>query len=130
MESGIEKCAMLIMKSGKRYMTEGIELTNQEKIRKCGEKDTSEYLGIWEVDTIKQAEMKEKIKKEHLRRTRKLLETKLQSRNLIKGINTWAVPLVRYSGPSITCTRGKLQKWTREQENSWRCIRPYIWEMT
>ena len=29
---------------------------------------------------------------------RKLLETKLYSRNLIKGINTWAVSLVRYSG--------------------------------
>ena len=49
--------------------------------------------------------MKEKIKKEYLR-TRKLLETKLCSRNLIKGINTWAVLLVRYSGPFL--------KWTRE----------------
>ena len=36
------------------------------------------YLGILEMDTIKQAEMKEKkIRKEYLRRTRKLLETKL-----------------------------------------------------
>ena len=43
--------------------------------------------------------MKDKIQKEYLRRTRKLLETKRSSRNLIKGINTWAVPLVRYSGP-------------------------------
>ncbi len=33
MEFGIEKCAMLIMKSGKRHMTEGIELPNQDKIR-------------------------------------------------------------------------------------------------
>ena len=51
-----------------------------------------------EVDTIKQGEMKENIKKEYLRRTRKLLETKLYSKNLIKGINIWAVSLVRYSG--------------------------------
>ena len=28
MEFSIEKCAMLIMKSGKRQMTEGIELPN------------------------------------------------------------------------------------------------------
>ena len=48
-----------------------------------------------------QAEMKEKKKKECLRRTRKLLETKLASRNLIKGINTCAVLLVRYSGPFL-----------------------------
>ena len=60
-----------------------------------------------EADTIKQVEMKDKIRKEYLRRRRKLLETKLSVRNLIKGINTWAVPLVRYSGPFL--------KWTREE---------------
>ena len=60
-----------------------------------------------EADTIKQVETKEKIKKEYLRRTRNLLETKLSSRNLIKAINTWAVPLARYSGPFL--------KWTREE---------------
>ena len=35
---GIEKCAMLIMKSEKRQMIEGIELPNQEKIRTFEEK--------------------------------------------------------------------------------------------
>ena len=30
-EFGPQKCAMLIMKRGKRHMTEGIELPNQEK---------------------------------------------------------------------------------------------------
>ena len=48
--------------------------------------------------------MKEKkIKKEYLNQTRKLIETKLYCRNLIKGINTWAVPLVRYPGPFLKC---------------------------
>ena len=63
-----------------------------------------------EADTIKQVEMKERIKKEYLRRTRKLLETKLSSRNLIKGINTWAVPLVRYFGPFLKWTRDELKQ--------------------
>ena len=62
---------------------------------------------IIEVDTIKQVEMKNKIRKDYLSRTRKLLETKLNSRNLIKWINTWTVPHVRYSGPFL--------KWTREE---------------
>ena len=53
---------------------------------------------ILEADTIKQKEMKEKIKKEYFRRTRKLLETKLSSWSFIKGINTWSVTLLRYSG--------------------------------
>ena len=37
-------------------------------------------------------------------RARKILKTKLYDRNLVKGINTWAVLLVRYSRPFL--------KWT------------------
>ena len=107
MEFGIEKYAMLVMRSGKWHLTGGMELVNQDKIRMPGEKETYKYLGILEADTIKKVEMKEKIKKEYLRRTRKLLETKLFCGNLIKGINTWAVPLIRYSGPFL--------KWTIEE---------------
>ena len=81
------------MKSGKRQTTE--EQQNQEKIWTLGEMETYKYLGIFEADTIKHAEMKEK--KEYLGRTRKLLETKLYSRNLIREINTWTILLVRYS---------------------------------
>ena len=73
------------MKSGKRHMTDRMELPNQDKIRTLGEKET--YMGIFEADTIKQVEMKDKIQKEYLRRTWKLLEKKLSSRILIKGIN-------------------------------------------
>ena len=90
---------MLVMKNGKRQLTDGMELPNLDKIRTLREKETYKYLGILEVDTTKQEGMKEKIKKEYLRRTRKLLETKLYNRKLIKGINTFAVLLVRYSGP-------------------------------
>ena len=88
MEFGREKCAMLIMKSRKRYVMDGMELPNQEKIGTLKEKETYIYWGILEANTIKQVEMKEKVKKKFHRRTRKLLETKLYSRNLIKGINT------------------------------------------
>ena len=94
---GKEKYAMLIIKNGRRQLTEGIELPNQERIRMFGEKETYNYLGILEVDDIKQAEMKGKNKKEHFRRTKTILEAKLSYRNLIKGINTWAI-LVRCSG--------------------------------
>ena len=95
------------MKSGKRHLTDGIELPNQDRIRTLAENETYKYLGILEADTFKQVEMKNKIQKEYLRRTRKLLETKLNSRNFIKGINTWAVSLIRYPGP--------FPKWTRDE---------------
>ena len=68
MEYGIEKCAMRVMKRGKRHMTDGMELPNHDKIRTFGENETYKYLGILEVDTIKQVEMKDKIRKKYLRR--------------------------------------------------------------
>ena len=57
---------MLVMKSGKRHMTEGVELPNQVLIRTTGEKKTYKYLGILEADIIKQVEMKEKILKKSI----------------------------------------------------------------
>ena len=97
------------MKSGKRHMTDGRELPNHEKIRTLGENETYKYLGILEADTIKQVQMKDKIRKEYIRIFRKLHESKLSSRNLIKGINTWAVPLIRYLGPFLKWTRDELK---------------------
>ena len=64
MEFGIEKCAILVMKSGKWHLTDGMELPNQDKIRTLRENETYKYLGILEADTIKQVKMKEKIRKE------------------------------------------------------------------
>ena len=72
-------------KYDKRQLTDGMELSNRDKMRTLGEKETYKYLGILQADTTKQVEMKEITKKEYLRRTRKLLETKLCCRNLIKG---------------------------------------------
>ena len=62
MEFGIENCATLVMKSSKRHLTDGMKLPNQEKIRTLGEKETNKYLGVMEADTIKQDEMKEKLR--------------------------------------------------------------------
>ena len=76
-------------------MTDRMGLPNHDKIRTLKENETYKYLGILEADTIKQVQMKETTRKEYLRRTRKPIEIKLSCRNLIKGINTWAVPLVR-----------------------------------
>ena len=94
-------------KTGRKKINGRIILPNQDTIKSFDENESYKYLEILEADNIKQTEMKGKVKKEYLRRTRKLLETKLNSRNLIKGINTWAVPIMKYSGPFL--------KWTKEE---------------
>ena len=76
MEFGIEKSALLVMKSDKRHLTDGMELPNQDKIRTLGEKETYKYLSILKADTIKQVEIKEKNQKEYLRGTKKATRDK------------------------------------------------------
>ena len=75
------------MKGGKRHVKEGMELPNQEKIRTLVLKETYKYLGILETDTIKQVELKEKIKKSTSQ------EIVKATRNQTKGINIWAISL-------------------------------------
>ena len=58
-------------------------------------------------------ELKEKNEKEHLMKTRELIETKLYDRKFIKGITAWDVPLVRYSRPFLKWTREELKQMDR-----------------
>ena len=43
----------------------------------------------------------------YLRRIRKLLETELSSRNFIRRIDIWAVPLIRYNGIFLNMDKGR-----------------------
>ena len=108
MEFGIEKYAVLIMKSAQWQIMDRIEQTSQESIRILREKENYKYLWILAADTMKQAKWK-KMKKAYLSRTRNMIhKTKLYRRKLIKGINILAVTLVR----------GNWDKWTKKWE-SW-----------
>ena len=90
MEFGIEKCGMLVMKSGKRHITDGIELPNHDRIRTLEEKETYEYLGILEADTMKQVQNErhdpKRISQENAKTTRdKTLQQKPHQRNKYLG---------------------------------------------
>ena len=58
MEFNIEKCAMLVMKSGKRHLSDRVALPIQDNIRTLRENEIYKYLSILEADIIKQKEMK------------------------------------------------------------------------
>ncbi|XP_047488218.1 uncharacterized protein LOC125038695 [Penaeus chinensis] len=89
MEFGIKKCGVLVLKRGKIVRCEGIELPNDEIIKEVGQEGYT-YLGIVELDKVKENEMKEKTMKEYKRRLRLILKSKLNGRNKITAINTWA----------------------------------------
>ena len=67
--------------------------------------------GYWNLTPSNNMEWKKKkLKKQYLRRAIKLLETKLYSRNIVKVINTCAVPFVKYSGLFLKWTRKELKQ--------------------
>ena len=53
--------------------------------------------------------MKLKVSKEYLRRLKKVLKSKLNGGNLVQGVNTWAVPRLRYSAAFISWRKCELQ---------------------
>ena len=62
--------------------------------------------------------MKEKVKTEYLRRVRKVLETKLNGVDIIKGINTWEISLLRYSAAFIDRNCRELTQLDRRTRKS------------
>ena len=113
MEFGIKKCGMIIMNRGKVKSTEGIELSSGEKIREIKE-DGYKYLGILEYDRVKEQEMKDKFRNEYFRRAKLILKSKLNGRNKIMALNTWAVSILRYGAGILKWNKNELQKMDRK----------------
>ena len=106
MEFGIEKYTKLIIVEKRNSRRNRISKSGKPE-NAWRERKLTSTLEYWRRTPSNERRWRGKIKKEYLRRTKKLLETKFFSRNLIKGINTRKVSLVRYSEPFL--------KWTREE---------------
>ena len=48
------------------------------------------YLGISESDKFLEEKIQLNVSKEYIRRSRKVLKSKLNRGNLVRGVNTWA----------------------------------------
>ena len=92
----MEKCALVNVQRGKVTKTEGIQLPDGNNIKDIDERGYK-YLGIIEGEEIKHQEMNEKIKKKCIKRSKAILKSKLNSGNTVKAINSWTVPVIRYS---------------------------------
>jgi hypothetical protein len=96
MEFGLDKCAMVEVKAGREVVCEGIELPDGQRIREVDE-DGYRYLGVLEGARFKTKEMKELVRREYLRRVRRVAGSRLNGGNLITAVNVWAVSVVRYT---------------------------------
>ena len=92
----------------------GIELPDGKLIKSLQEGKSYKYLGILEVDKFLEEKMKLSILKEYIRRLRKLLKSKLNGGNLVRGVNIWAVSLLRYSAAFVSWRKSELQAIDRK----------------
>ena len=108
MEFGMDKCAVLSVRGGQRVEGRGLELPSGEVMREVDE-EGYKYLGVLQTDVNMNKKMKSRVRDEYLRRVKLLTKSKLYSGNLIRGINTWAVGVVRYSAGILNWTDGELR---------------------
>ena len=109
MEFGIEKYAMSVMEEGKIVKSVGIELPDGKVIKSLQEGESYKYLGILEADKFLEERMKLNVSKEYNRRLRKVLKSKLNGKNLVHGVNAWAVSLLRYSAAFVNWRKSELE---------------------
>ena len=81
------------------------ELPDGKVIKWKGE--SYKYFGILEADKF--LEEKLNVWKEYIRRLRKLLKSKRNGGNLVRGVNNWAVSLLRYSAEFVSWRKSELQ---------------------
>ena len=113
MELGIEKCGVIIMNRGKVKSTDRTELPSGKKMREI-EEDGYKYLGILEYDRVKEQEMKDKFRNEYFRRAKLILKSKLNGRNKIMALNTWAVSILRYGAGIFKWNKNELREMDRK----------------
>ena len=77
-------------------------------IKLLEEGESYKYLGILEADKFLDEKMKLNVSKEYIRRLRKVLKSKLNDGNLVRGVNTWAVSLLRYSPAFVSWRKSEL----------------------
>ena len=96
MEFGMDKCAVLEIKSGVQVSCNGIVLPDDKTMQEV-EPEGYKYLGVLEGADIKMKDMKEKVRKEYLRRVKATAGSQLHAGNLLQAVNTWAVSVARYT---------------------------------
>ena len=122
-EIGLDKCAKATFKRGKLESTDNLALDDEAVIKESEREGTYNNLGVNEGDGIQHFTMKDKIRKECLRRVRLLIKTGLNSQNKITPINSLPVPVVTYSLNVVNWNLSELRKLVTKIRKQFTCHR-------
>ena len=98
------------LKRGKLEKSDHVQLDEETMIKDLEQEKVYKYLGVDKSSGIQHATMKQKLKKELLRRTRLILKTDLNSKNRITAINTLAILVITYSFNIIDWNLSELKR--------------------
>ena len=87
----------------------GIELPDGQVIKSFQEGRSYKYLGILDADKFLEQKIKLNVSKEYIWKLRTVLKSKLNGRNLVCGVNTLAVSVLRYSATFVSWRKSELQ---------------------
>jgi hypothetical protein len=93
---GIKKCKTLSIAKGKVEMR-NFTTEDSDTMEAMNEDDIYRYMGHMQSKQISHTHMKQKTGKEYLNRTKSILKTKLNGKNMIKAINAYMTPVLNFS---------------------------------
>jgi len=126
MTFGFEKCATVLVKRGNVVSCDDIDLP-AGNIRSLSLDSAYKYLGVMEAGGFRHSEVKSSVRKVYKQRLRLLLKSKLNSLNQIQAINSFAVPVIRYTAGIIDWTLqecAELDRITRKQMTLYKALHP------
>ncbi|KAL1448488.1 hypothetical protein WDU94_005497 [Cyamophila willieti] len=113
MSFGLDKCKIIHIKEGK-CVTGDVPLETGGLIESMEDGELYKYLGYQQAKTIDHKNIKQALEKEYISRLTKICKTELNSKNLVKAINTLAVPVLTYSFGIILWTKTDLESIMRK----------------
>ena len=111
MKFGLDKCKTIRINKGKITKSENRETL---EIKEMDENELYKYLGMVQNNRIDVKTVKTSLMKEFKARIHKIAKTNLNGKNLIKAVNTYAVPILSYSFGIIKWTVTEIQSLQRK----------------
>jgi len=108
MSFGIEKCRIASLHRGWLVQSDNVILPPGDSICSLGAEESYQYLGILESGSMHHQSMKQHLIREYRHRVRKILSTQLCGNYTVQAINSFAIPLLRYSVGLIDWTKKEL----------------------
>ena len=125
MSFGLNKCATTSVVRGKLTESSNIALPDDVTIKGLDVFESYKYLGVFENNVIKDSKIKSVVITNYKKRVRKTLKSALNGKNIIIAINTWAIPLVRYTAGIVKWTQAEVRSLdvsTRKLLTMYKCF--------